>query len=181
MIDMYLQSPAATKTVALLLCGWSFDPPKPDADEEALLAAADPEAARWGSVETTDNPGRSLSAMGSTWGVTRDGAWARVTLTCIGMRDIFSAYYRPQGERFIVTDAGDGLRTRCLQTGTPEIVGLPRRILGTMADAGGRMFACAESHGNDGRLLTVSGADLASSICRVMLASYQVAHGEGGA
>lgn len=172
MIDMYLQSPAAAQTVARLLNGWAFDPPKPDAEEEALLAQFD-----LGERQDVDNPGRSLSAMGSTWGVNRDGAWARVTLTCIGMQDIFCAYYRPEGDRFIVGDLGEGQRSRCLRTGAWRVAEAGAPVDGVLLDAGGRVFGCTKSAVDDRHLLTVSAAYLPAAICRVMLASYQMANG----
>jgi hypothetical protein len=88
-----------------------------------------------------------------------------------------SAYYRPDGDRYVVTDLGEGVRALRLRTGESaygpatgvamlEKLNLydaenPRNALGGMA--------------HELELVGVWQADLPDAICRVMLASLRVA------
>lgn len=81
------------------------------------------------------------------------------------------AYVRGEGERYIVTDLGNGLRGYAIRTNSIEIP--PLRAHGVcMQD--GRILACTRA---DSRLLTMSRSDLPAAIVRVMRASAALAFG----
>lgn len=92
-------------------------------------------------------------------------AWTRLGIE--GADQYITAYYRPDGDRYVVTDLGEGVRALMLRTGNlntdaPLVVSEIRR-----AGAGewGHLVAA----------LVTSAADLPDAICRVMLASLRVA------
>lgn len=103
------------------------------------------------------------------------GAWWRCRVTA-GIESI-AAYYRPDGDRYIVTDLGEGVRARALRTGEvggPMHSDSPCQI----AEAASCM---PRGIGNrtwvDGALYVegIEAKDLPDAICRVMLASLRVA------
>jgi hypothetical protein len=108
-------------------------------------------------------------------GITKTGAWHVVTMSVEG--ETCQALYRPDGDRYVVTDLGEGVRALRLRTGESaygpatgvamlEKLKLydaqnPRNALGGMA--------------HELELIGVTAADLPDAICRVMLASLRVA------
>ena len=95
------------------------------------------------------------------------GAWRSVMIWDDNQNKELTAYYRPDGDRYVVTDMGEGVRALMLRTGNlntdaPLVVSEIRR-----AGAGewGHLVAA----------LVTSAADLPDAICRVMLASLRVA------
>lgn len=122
----------------------------------------------------------------SAWVESGDcGKWTRVT---VEQDDgpLIAAYYRPDGDRFVVTDLGEGVRALRLRTGLPIMMSgqkrvafcnalqdrLPRRV--TFDDM--TLFACDKPwSGNPMHWYSVTAADLPDALCRVMLASLMVA------
>lgn len=116
------------------------------------------------------------------------GAWRRVAVE-EGRGDeriSITAYYRPDGDRFVVTDLGEGVRALRLRTGLPIMMSgqkrvafcnalqdrLPRRV--TFDDM--TLFACDKPwSGNPMHWYSVTAPDLPDALCRVMLASLMVA------
>ena len=83
-------------------------------------------------------------------------AWLRVAYFRFGGKDfLVSAYYRPDGDRYVVTDLGEGVRALRLRTGSLS----PKTKSG--------YWNLITQHTN--------AADLPDAICRVMLASLRVA------
>ena len=114
-----------------------------------------------------------------TWNLGSDGAWKTVIYHSNATQQDHTAYYRPDGDRYVVTDLGEGVRALRLRTGESaygpatgvamlEKLKLydaehPRNALGGMA--------------HELELIGVQQADLPDAICRVMLASLKVAGG----
>ena len=97
-------------------------------------------------------------------------AWLRVAYFAFGGKDfLVSAYYRLDGDRYVVTDLGEGVRALRLRTGrdTPTIYHLPPGTLGQGVGFGGDGCVSAA--------YSIPSADLPDAICRVMLASLRVA------
>lgn len=96
----------------------------------------------------------------------QDGPW---TNACLSTWDpesgdeqqLARAYYRPDGDRYIVTDLGEGVRALRLRTGDVTQPAFEPRGCWQYGDILG-----ADK---------VTGADLPDAICRVMLASLRVA------
>ena len=88
---------------------------------------------------------------------------------------ITTAYYRPDGDRFVVTDLGEGVRALRLRTGCSQYLAMERsdpmredlRTSGT-----GNIWTTERGIME---LDNVTAADLPEAICRVMLASLNVA------
>jgi|GEM_PF-6839308 len=109
--------------------------------------------------------------------IAQTGAWR--VLWLIGERERLAAYYRPDGDRFVVTDMGEGVRALRLKGCDLSVVN------GKLREALGRMwrdnlfpiaYAISElTNGEIGTPYRVSAADLPDAICRVMLASLRVA------
>ena len=86
------------------------------------------------------------------------------------------AYFRPDGDRYIVSDLGEAVRALRLRTGVMD----PEIVLPTWASEGycvpyvcanyWPVLAMADAHG-----VGVSAADLPRAIVRVMLAAHRVA------
>lgn len=72
-----------------------------------------------------------------------------------------TVYYRPDGERYTVTDLGEGIKARRLRTGDLTQPAFEPRICWQYGDLLG-----ADK---------ITAADLPDAICRVMLASLKVA------
>lgn len=120
-------------------------------------------------------------------GIDNRGPWRRVlyrgvalVLVQYGMEMGHWVWYCPEGDRFIVSDLGEGLRGYAMRTGDFEHRSLP----GAFPSAGilereGRIFAC--SLRGDSVCLGTEAADLPAAIVRVMLASYRLANLEGPA
>lgn len=75
--------------------------------------------------------------------------------------DTVRVYYRPDGERYTVTDLGEGVKARRLQTGDLTQPAFEPRMCWQYGDLLG-----ADK---------ITAADLPDAICRVMLASLRVA------
>lgn len=83
-----------------------------------------------------------------------------------------SAHYRPDGDRFVVTDLGEGVRTACLRGLDLANAEHFERLnaLGRTLDADFRQTAPLGWI----ELRDITAADLPDAICRVMLASLKV-------
>lgn len=91
-----------------------------------------------------------------TWLVPRPSdVWRALQL------DTVRVYYRPDGERYIVTDLGEGIKARRLRTGDMYIRALDVRGCFTFGD----QYTLGD----------VPAPKLPDAICRVMLASLKVA------
>ena len=86
---------------------------------------------------------------------------------------ITTAYYRPDGDRFVVTDLGEGVRTACLRGLDLANAEHFERLnaLGRTLDADFRQTAPLGWI----ELRDITAADLPDAICHVMLASLNVA------
>ena len=101
------------------------------------------------------------------------GAWIRILITA--ERHSISACYRPDGDRFVVTDLGEGVRALRLRTGCSQYLAMERsdpmredlRTSGT-----GNIWTTERGIME---LDNVTAADLPDAICHVMLASLNVA------
>lgn len=107
-------------------------------------------------------------------------AWHTMMLWDDDQNKELTAYFRPDGDRYIVTDLGEGVRALRLRTG--------KRAYGPATGAAmlEKLTLCniEDSQGNVGalgglarelELVDVKPADLPDAICRVMLASLRVA------
>lgn len=106
--------------------------------------------------------------------------WRRLEL-CVRITEsdkweVMRAYFRPDGDRYIVTDLGEGLRTYALRTGDIEYRGFSRQPISGIHDRDGRLYACRTR--NDSLCLGMEAAELPGAICRVLLAAYRVANVE---
>ncbi len=112
------------------------------------------------------------------WGHGYVGPWQRVSFggARYPQEKHVYAYYRPEGDRYIVTDLGEAVRALRLRTGVMD----PEIVLPTWASEGycvpyvcanyWPVLAMADAHG-----VGVSAADLPRAIVRVMLAAHRVA------
>lgn len=104
--------------------------------------------------------------------IAQTGAWR--VLWLIGERERLAAYYRPDGDRFVVTDLGEGVRALRLRTGsvshTYAMPGLPS-LRGTKIKDGCVIAWHGDLYRGDD---CISAPDLPDAICRVMLASLMV-------
>lgn len=98
------------------------------------------------------------------------GAWIRILITA--ERHSISACYRPDGDRYVVTDLGEGVRAACL-----------RGLDLANAEHFERLNALGRTLDDDFRqtaplgwieLRDITAADLPDALCRVMLASLKV-------
>ena len=103
------------------------------------------------------------------WQRAQIGAWTRLSTGGV------YAYFRPAGERFIVTDLGEGVRAQRLRTGCQawraHEAMLHLRRDGEITPASGWLGGMDNAAELDG----VKSHDLPNAICRVMLASHKVA------
>lgn len=125
----------------------------------------------------------------ATLSVATLGAWTVVELATRREPSVLvCAYYRPVGERFQVTDLGDGIRTLRLRLGSlihPNHVLFPADCPPAwQLEMDGAAICAREVHDDcDGPRRTVCAADLVDAICRTMLASHFAAgsgDGESG-
>ena len=103
-------------------------------------------------------------------GITKTGAWHVVTMSVEG--ETCQALYRPDGDRYVVTDLGEGVRTACLRGLDLANAEHFERLnaLGRTLDADFRQTAPLGWI----ELRDITAADLPDAICRVMLASLKV-------
>lgn len=108
------------------------------------------------------------------WTLEALDAWTQVLLVSrrvdnLGWKTVANVYYRPDSDRFIVSDLGEGVKALRLRTGQRDIdLDIIDRIV----------------RGVDGPILlteqvtrsTCDKMDLAECICRVLLASHRVAN-----
>jgi hypothetical protein len=101
--------------------------------------------------------------------------WTEVTAVYHDEQKI-SAYYRPDGDRFVVTDLGEGVRALRLRTGsvsyTYEMRCIPLGLQGARIKDGCVMADHGDPYRADD---CIAAADLPDALCRVMLASLKVA------
>lgn len=101
------------------------------------------------------------------------GAWRSVMIWDDNQNKELTAYYRPDGDRYVVTDLGEGVRALRLRTGV-----LHSRAAAEAAKA--RQGICRDQEWTMGGTadLELEGfkpEQLPDAICRVMLASLRVA------
>ena len=98
------------------------------------------------------------------------GAWTRLIIETDEKQA--TAYYRPDGDRYVVTDLGEGVRTACLRGLDLANAEHFERLnaLGRTLDADFRQTAPLGWI----ELRDITAADLPDAICRVMLASLKV-------
>lgn len=106
------------------------------------------------------------------WRIETDGAWTRVHVGMLALCVEATAYFRPEGDRYIVSDLGEGVRALRLRTGDiwSAVLDCGPRV----SDTDGVLYAVGE----EGWMWRVAAADLPSAICRVLLASHRVSHME---
>ena len=101
-------------------------------------------------------------------------AWTRLGIE--GADQYITAYYRPDGDRYVVTDLGDGVRAYRLATGRTwwqaQENDMKRNAISHLGGESGHSVCPA---GGAMELAGVTAADLPNAICRVMLASLRVA------
>ena len=100
------------------------------------------------------------------------GAWRSVMIWDDNQNKELTAYYRPDGDRYVVTDLGEGVRTACLRGLDLANAEHFERLnaLGRTLDADFRQTAPLGWI----ELRDITAADLPDAICRVMLASLKV-------
>jgi hypothetical protein len=110
------------------------------------------------------------------WRKERDHAWTYVALHWPGPRS-WGCYYRPDGDRFIVTDLGEGVRVMRLRTGYVGLIDdLPyEEVPGAPMICDGRLIGVTVPRDEN----RIPAADLPRTIARVLLASRRVARLEG--
>ena len=100
-----------------------------------------------------------------------DGAWDLVVITTNYTHKTRAiAYYRPDGDRFVVADLGEGVKALRLRTGQ---LGVSQRRLSEVLN-GIPTFGVI-CYGNTLCRTDVKSAMIPDAICRVMLASLRVA------
>lgn len=88
-----------------------------------------------------------------------------------------SAYYRPDGDRYVVTDLGEGVRALRLRTGIcmltfPQV----REVFERTPEMPGVHFGADSAlYATEGDKASVTAAEVPDALCRVMLASLRVA------
>ena len=114
-----------------------------------------------------------LSMEDLCWVLDEVGAWRRVLIWDDAQNKELTANYRPDGDRFVVTDLGEGVRAACLRgldlANTEHFDRL--NALGRTLDDDFRQTAPLGWI----ELRDVKPADLPDALCRVMLASLKVA------
>lgn len=148
-------------------------------DVKALLAqpsqplgelAPDSEA-RIGSVRT--------APLAVTWSDYKHKgcAWRQVELDHAD--GCLSVYYRPDGDRYVVTDLGEGVRALRLRGASIQRLGdAISEVLGAMWVANQlppRYGITGMVNGEIAPMSSITAADLPDALCRVMLASLRVA------
>lgn len=127
----------------------------------------------------------TLADFRGQWGMQTAGAWRVVGIWGdICEPALVSVYYRPDGERFIVSDLGEGVKSLRLRLGRIDVLGLtatmddiPQVVCWAMQDAFvSDVLECDEALTSGQRMPQSLIADLPDAICRVMLASYKVSH-----
>ena len=117
------------------------------------------------------------------------GAWRSVMIWDDNQNKELTAYYRPDGDRYVVTDLGEGVRALRIRTGAKYIDILQKCRRTTRHNhfygAFGQIYDATIGAGNwergsgIGALFDASTeadkANLPDAICRVMLASLKVA------
>ena len=102
------------------------------------------------------------------------GAWIRmqVTVGTATPRSV-SAYYRPDGDRYVVTDLGEGFRAACLR----GFDRCEREHMQQLAELAQTFPSDFDEEAPLGwlELRKVEAKDLPDALCRVMLASLRVA------
>jgi hypothetical protein len=141
-----------------------LETPQAREDVQALLDSCDGAENSW-AEKTLDS--------GLHWMTEDAGAWWRV-----GLADsqVYSVYYRPDGDRYVVTDLGEGVRALRLRTGsvsyTYEMRCIPLGLQGARIKDGCVMADHGDPYRADD---CIAAADLPDALCRVMLASLKVA------
>lgn len=134
---------------------------------------------------------REIGLLRFRWSCDDFKAWMRVglRLRSSGLLETLRVYYRPDGDRFVVTDLGEGVRALRLRTGARYIDILQKCRRTQRAEhfygAFGQIYDATIGAGNwergsgIGALFDASTeadhTNLPDAICRVMLASLRVA------
>ena len=100
----------------------------------------------------------------------KSGAWIRILITA--ERHSISACYRPDGDRFVVTDLGEGFRAACLR----GFDRCEREHMQQLAELAQTFPSDFDEEAPLGwlELRKVEAKDLPDALCRVMLASIKV-------
>lgn len=108
----------------------------------------------------------TLPALGAEMRTFPDGAWSKVEIVQVLSDERLRAYYRPDGEFFVVSDLGEGVKAYRLRTGEVQT-------------EHGRNWFNGRVMCNHGVIeparSPVAVEDLPDAICRVMLASHRIA------
>ena len=116
-----------------------------------------------------------LSMEDLCWVLDEVGAWRRVLIWDDAQNKELTANYRPDGDRFVVTDLGEGVRALRLRTGCSQYLAMERSDPmreDLRASSTGNIWTTERGIME---LDNVTAADLPEAICRVMLASLNVA------
>ena len=105
--------------------------------------------------------------------IAQTGAWR--VLWLIGERERLAAYYRPDGDRFVVTDLGEGVRALRLRTGCSQHLAMERSDPMREALRTSGIGNVWSTERGIMELDNITATDLPDAICRVMLASLRVA------
>ena len=119
-----------------------------------------------------------LSMEDLCWVLDEVGAWRRVLIWDDAQNKELTANYRPDGDRFVVTDLGEGVRALRLKgCALLDIKPKVDEVLMQMYRAGllhPNYGPAALIQGEIGTIGNVTAADLPDALCRVMLASLKV-------
>ena len=103
------------------------------------------------------------------WVKDERGPWRRFWLSCTRddrNKDGLNVYFRPEGDRYIVTDLGEGVRALRMRTGMLE----PTIKIPHLLQPDDRQFAEPVVYNR------CTADELPDSICKVMLSTYRVAN-----
>ena len=100
-------------------------------------------------------------------------AWTRLGIE--GADQYITAYYRPDGDRYVVTDMGEGVRALRLRTGCSQYLAMERSDPMREALRTSGIGNVWSTERGIMELDNITDVDLPDAICRVMLASLRVA------
>lgn len=133
-------------------------------DVRALLA-------RWTAHHGTTQS--HIGASGQILHASLADAWTRAELAT-GKDWRPMAYYRPDGDRFVVTDLGEGVRALRLRTGCSQHLAMERSDPMREALRTSGIGNVWSTERGIMELDNITATDLPDAICRVMLASLRV-------
>jgi len=136
----------------------------------------------WASSQAREDVGAILGVRGvrrRSWGtiteIGSDGiAWMQIKAK-VSPGQVHTAYYRPDGDRYVVTDLGEGVRALRLRTGCSQYLAMKRSDPMREALRTSGIGNVWSTERGIMKLDNITAADLPDAICRVMLASMRVA------